>query len=433
MKLEIAHLLKTESIKNKVQKKVPFSEIKILSSYSLEDLLKELMEKKPSIKFPKESNSKQTHIKLKINKEETVEEILKETLKELNIPLSTFNPDIKTLKTKIIHKSINNPLLKGIINTKDFKEIKSLNDLIKVSKKYNLNLLKIALSKEEPYNPFKIVKTSNLPFSTITIVNLKNRKSINNSFHALHNSFNNSSNLIKEKKEEFTAKIQNNKTQNNKNNIKNDFLDTEEILKELINKQTNTNSLEKHTNKAINSHKQNSLFDIIIAKAFSTDKNIKEEKKESSNNKYSNYSTIINTINHSTNNSNISISHKETIHHFTNSLKDSINEYKPPITKLSLELHPKELGKVEITLKQRGDELHVQINSNNQNTINFFSLNQQELKNSLVNMGFTNINMNFNSSNENKKQHQDHKPTTNTKKIDNEEELPLIELNYKYA
>ena len=80
-------------------------------------------------------------------------------------------------------------------------------------------------------------------------------------------------------------------------------------------------------------------------------------------------------------------------------------------------------------MKQKGDKIEIQINTNNQNAINFFSINQQDLKNSLVNMGFTNIDMNFNSNEQNKKQNTQKQ---NKKNEENEEEL-IIKFNYQYA
>ncbi len=45
---------------------------------------------------------------------------------------------------------------------------------------------------------------------------------------------------------------------------------------------------------------------------------------------------------------------KETLRNFTGSLREGINNYKPPLSKLSIELSPEHLGNVEVTLKQRG-------------------------------------------------------------------------------
>ncbi|EMZ7505954.1 flagellar hook-length control protein FliK [Campylobacter upsaliensis] len=88
------------------------------------------------------------------------------------------------------------------------------------------------------------------------------------------------------------------------------------------------------------------------------------------------------------------ISPKETLQYFSKDLKEAMQEYKAPITKLSITLNPSNLGEVEVTLVQRGANLHINFNSNH-NAMNLFLQHQAEFKNSLVNMGFTGLEMNF--------------------------------------
>jgi flagellar hook-length control protein FliK len=123
---------------------------------------------------------------------------------------------------------------------------------------------------------------------------------------------------------------------------------------------------------------------------------------------------------------------KESIRHFSNNLKHAIENYKPPISKLSIELHPKELGKVDITIIHRGDNLQININSNN-NAINFFHSHQTELRNALVNMGYSGIDMSFNSNqNKENQQKKAYKQYSSEKNDENYEEL-IIDIPYKYA
>lgn len=85
---------------------------------------------------------------------------------------------------------------------------------------------------------------------------------------------------------------------------------------------------------------------------------------------------------------------KETFSSFSNDLKEKLEQYKPPIMKVQMALNPKSLGEVDVTIINRGSNLHVNITSNT-NTMTLFVQNQAEFKNSLVNMGFTNLEMNF--------------------------------------
>ncbi|EAL3906984.1 flagellar hook-length control protein FliK [Campylobacter upsaliensis] len=88
------------------------------------------------------------------------------------------------------------------------------------------------------------------------------------------------------------------------------------------------------------------------------------------------------------------ISPKETLQYFSKDLKEAMEQHKAPITKLSITLNPSNLGEVEVTLVQRGANLHINFNSNH-NAMNLFLQHQAEFKNSLVNMGFTGLEMNF--------------------------------------
>lgn len=122
---------------------------------------------------------------------------------------------------------------------------------------------------------------------------------------------------------------------------------------------------------------------------------------------------------------------KESLNQFATDLREKIEAYKPPIMKVELSLSPKNLGDVDVTLLTRGNNLHVNISSNT-NTMSLFTQNQAEVKNALVNMGFTNLEMNFSdqSNKEQAQQHQKHSSgsfdefTTES----SEEETALLEI-----
>ncbi|WQY70774.1 flagellar hook-length control protein FliK [Helicobacter pylori] len=91
---------------------------------------------------------------------------------------------------------------------------------------------------------------------------------------------------------------------------------------------------------------------------------------------------------------NKSIAPKETIKHFTQQLKQEIQEYKPPMSKISMDLFPKELGKVEVIIQKVGKNLKVSVISHN-NSLQTFLDNQQDLKNSLNALGFEGVDLSF--------------------------------------
>lgn len=96
---------------------------------------------------------------------------------------------------------------------------------------------------------------------------------------------------------------------------------------------------------------------------------------------------------------------KETFRNFAQDFKEQMQTYKPPITRFNITLNPSNLGEVEVTLIQRGQNLHINFNTNT-STMNLFIQNQAEFKNSLVNMGFTGLEMNFSDQSKKDRQQQ---------------------------
>ncbi|QEE97735.1 flagellar hook-length control protein FliK [Helicobacter pylori] len=116
----------------------------------------------------------------------------------------------------------------------------------------------------------------------------------------------------------------------------------------------------------------------------------KEKTKESTNSTQS----AQNTQSSDKASENKSVTPKETIKHFTQQLKQEIQEYKPPMSRISMDLFPKELGKVEVIIQKVGKNLKVSVISHN-NSLQTFLDNQQDLKNSLNALGFEGVDLSF--------------------------------------
>ncbi|MGN8431962.1 flagellar hook-length control protein FliK [Helicobacter pylori] len=116
----------------------------------------------------------------------------------------------------------------------------------------------------------------------------------------------------------------------------------------------------------------------------------KEKTKETSNSAQSTQNTQASDKT----SENKSIAPKETIKHFTQQLKQEIQEYKPPMSRISMDLFPKELGKVEVIIQKVGKNLKVSVISHN-NSLQTFLDNQQDLKNSLNALGFEGVDLSF--------------------------------------
>ncbi|WRB74880.1 flagellar hook-length control protein FliK [Helicobacter pylori] len=116
----------------------------------------------------------------------------------------------------------------------------------------------------------------------------------------------------------------------------------------------------------------------------------KEKTKESTNSAQS----MQNAQSSDKTSENKSAAPKETIKHFTQQLKQEIQEYKPPMSRISMDLFPKELGRVEVSIQKVGKNLKVSVISHN-NSLQTFLDNQQDLKNSLNALGFEGVDLSF--------------------------------------
>lgn len=94
------------------------------------------------------------------------------------------------------------------------------------------------------------------------------------------------------------------------------------------------------------------------------------------------------------------------LRHFAINLKEAAESYKPPFTRVTMKLNPEKLGEVEVTLVQRGNNVHVNIQSSNATSVAFLAHNATELKAQLAGQGITNATMNFMSGGENQQQNQ---------------------------
>ena len=96
---------------------------------------------------------------------------------------------------------------------------------------------------------------------------------------------------------------------------------------------------------------------------------------------------------------------KQMIHYLSSDVKNAIDEYKSPFTRIKLQLNPQDLGKVDLTIVQRGKNLHVNIGSNN-TAIQTLALNVNDLRVQLQNNGINNATLNFNNNTQSESQQQ---------------------------
>lgn len=87
---------------------------------------------------------------------------------------------------------------------------------------------------------------------------------------------------------------------------------------------------------------------------------------------------------------------KQMIKYLSNDVKTAIEDYKSPFTRVKVQLNPHKLGDVDLTIVQRGKNLHINLVSNS-TAINTLSMNVNELRTQLTNNGINNASLNFNS------------------------------------
>ncbi|EDO9711224.1 flagellar hook-length control protein FliK [Campylobacter jejuni] len=248
----------------------------------------------------------------------------------------------------------------------------------------------------------------------------KESKDLNKDFNKELNKNQEKNNLNQENIQDQNKNLKNNDQNLNldKNLNKEIVKDTQNLVSNLTQKDFNLNKEPKNNNKENKDIKQN-FFDqklnfenlnktqVVQNKENNANFNNNTTNKETftqeqtkthsenvDKNSLDDLNSLVKDLNKVTQNNARNITPKETLQHFSQDLKEAVDQYKAPITKLSITLNPNNLGEVEVTLIQRGNNLHINFNSN-ANAMNLFIQNQAEFKNSLVNMGFTGLEMNF--------------------------------------
>jgi len=88
---------------------------------------------------------------------------------------------------------------------------------------------------------------------------------------------------------------------------------------------------------------------------------------------------------------------KQMTKYLSNDVKTAIDNYKAPFTRVKVQLNPQNLGEVDLTIVQRGKNLHINLSSNN-TAINALAMNANDLKVQLQNNGINNASLNFNNN-----------------------------------
>lgn len=302
-------------------------------------------------------------------------------------------------------------------NTQIKKDEKELNNLNKDNNLKDLIKDSVKQDKNTNINTDKEVKNN---ATTQDLTSLKDlNKDLNKDFDKELNKNQEKNNLNQENIQDQNKNLKNNNQNLNldKNSNKEIVKDTQNLVSNLTQKDFSLNKEPKNNNKenkdikqnffdqklnfenlnktqVVQNKENNANFNNNTNKETFTQEQTKTHSENVDKNSLDELNSLVKDLNKVTQNNARNITPKETLQHFSQDLKEAVDQYKAPITKLSITLNPNNLGEVEVTLIQRGNNLHINFNSNT-NAMNLFIQNQTEFKNSLVNMGFTGLEMNF--------------------------------------
>lgn len=344
-------------------------------------LLSQTLKNLDSILSSKENkHEKNNKVKSKIEEDATD---VKNTLK--NIKNDEFAKNLTeelNIKDKKNQDNLNKDNTKDAKNNEQIKkDEKELNNLNKESKDLNKDLNK-DFNKELNKNQEK----NNLNQENIQDQN-KNLKNNNQNLNLDKNS---NQEIVKDARNLVSNLTQKDFSLNKE--PKNNNKENKDIKQNFFDQKLNFENLNK--TQAVQNKENNANFSNNTNKETFTQEQTKTHSENVDKNNLDDLNSLVKDLSKVTQNNARNITPKETLQHFSQDLKEVVDQYKAPITKLSITLNPNNLGEVEVTLMQRGNNLHINFNSNT-NAMNLFIQNQVEFKNSLVNMGFTGLEMNF--------------------------------------
>ena len=289
-------------------------------------------------------------------------------------------------------------------NVEELSNVKSVSDLIDLAKKFDLGLENIEISNEDvpklnemfknlgKQEFFTPIKTENKPFYLKELKNEVEQTIIKNEpkevvkldtllKEVVTNPTNEVKNLVKEEPKKLDSEVK----------LDDELVDVE------------PEEQPKEPKAKVNLHEQKAqkaptLESLLFPEREQMTKSEPTEETFASDNKSELNQMVKDIANSAKHQLQTKAEIKETLSNFSSTLKEQVQNYKAPITRFNITLNPLNLGEVEITMVNRGNNLHVNFNSTTA-TMNLFLQNQAEFKNSLVNMGFTELEMNFSDQN----------------------------------
>ncbi|OEV54434.1 flagellar hook-length control protein [Campylobacter jejuni] len=354
-----------------------------------------------------------THSTQKTNSKDSGS-LLSQTLKNLDSMLSSKeSKHEKNDKVKSKIEEDTTDAKNTLKNIKNDEFAKNLTEELNIKDKKNQDNLNKDNTKDAKNN--EQIKKDEKELNNLN----KESKDLNKDFNKELNKNQEKNNLNQENIQDQNKNLKNNNQNLNfdKNSNKEIVKDTQNLVSNLTQKDFSLNKEPKNNNKenkdikqnffdqklnfenlnktqAVQNKENNANFNNNTNKETFAQEQTKTHSENVDKNNLDDLNSLVKDLSKVTQNNARNITPKETLQYFSQDLKEAVDQYKAPITKLSITLNPNNLGEVEVTLIQRGNNLHINFNSNT-NAMNLFIQNQVEFKNSLVNMGFTGLEMNF--------------------------------------
>jgi len=386
-------------------------------------------------------NTKAGEAKTKPNQENTnLQDFLETLLNQSNNQKTQTNQEfLKEIKNILSSNFKQQNIILSKSQQKQFSQINNLKDLINFAKETSLNIKKIKITLPKNTETKDSLNTKNLTKtkpSTKEVLSKKISTKTDKNQIKTEISIQNKD----QKTGQITSKtfsihkiiVPNNKTEQKQNSTKqneNQKIDLASLLGSKKTTKTQTkplqaiptpNHIQNHTNTQEKQITLETLLNKDIDKKQNTDKKNKQDIQISAN------QNQINEVKAK------AVQAKETINHFKTNLDEAIKNYKPPISKVEIELNPKNLGKVEVSIVQKGNNIQIHMNSDT-NNMALFQTHQTEFRQALSSIGFSNIDMNFNSNQDkDRKQNQAKKTYKENEEIESFNEIE-IHANYQYA
>ena len=398
---------KLETLLKNVGIKKP-QEIEIVKKIEKKEKVQEIQQEPKEIKVKQPIEKLETLLKsveIKEEKEVVVPQQIIENKNPIEGLLKLFNNDIliepKTAETltnkevKLLIADAKIYLKQKIVKSEEYKKIdmkelpKTLKNLDVLAKKFGIDVRKISLEEVKEVNQELKQQILKLPANTIKISTkitqaqekIEKTEPLEQLLKTFVKKDGNSLEITKEKKSSPSKiEVLKEKRIDKKDNIKSQKIDI-------------SNTVQQTQQIAVPIADATKKLEALL----NSKKDAREEKKDTTHitkNEIVTNTQKIESLEVKFNEA------KQMMKYLSSDVKTVIDDYKSPFTRVKVQLNPQKLGDVDLTVVQRGKNLHVNISSNN-SAINTLSMNIQELRIQLNNSGLNNATINFNNSEQN--------------------------------